>query len=933
MRHAAFCIALLTACGSSDTKDATPDPTTEDSAAPFLGTDPAVTAASGEALAGVVRDGDAGEDALTGGITAEAQSGDLVLWNSQARFVIQGARPGHGIVHTAGNVLDADIIRTDGSLGRDTVEDVFLAFGLSRLFHADSVEVLSEGGPNTAAVVQARGTDVVWEYWEGMFERTSPLVPDLHLDIITTYTLEPDSPVLHITTELTNPGDDTLTISLADGIFASGEELQPWAPGTGFEGVSTGPLEAAWYVGRHGEGTFGLFSTTDTMSVGALAELAAQLGIFFAEHPAIELGPGQTHTLRRQLAVAPDIATGEAARHQLLGTSLGTVDGTTLAADGTPVPGVRVHFVDSTGAVGAVARSAADGTLTAQLPPGDWTAWPVAAAGTDQLALPDGAGRLGPYTAGPVRQRVLDVLDGTTTATATPHATGRGELAAVPVPVTAGSSTPLAVEVPAASTLRVHIQDAAGNPLPGLLDLRWSDGRPAYTIDAALTDALDLDTGSRQAWGWTATGTIDLAVPPGTFDLHVGHSWRHSQATEADVVVSEGETVELTVTLNEVVPRDGWLAMDSHLHAAPSFDGALPMEDRLIGCATSGVDLPVATDHDAMTDYRPLATALGLDHRLQVIPGLEVTSLMRGHFNVFPLEPAPLTEVNGGAVRWWDIPEDTQELMDRMHAAGTDAIVQVNHPRSPGMFAFAGYDPNTGIAGDTNQWSWDFELMELLNGGTSDFAELREDWFSMLDLGYTRVPTGVSDSHYRFIPCGLARTDVFLDTDTPADVTHTQLLDALQAGHVVVSSGTTLRATWGDALPGDTVTSPDESLHITVQAPAWVHPGTLYVLVDGIPVHEQRLEDDDGDGTWFDDSLTIDVPDDAWVVVEVRGDTSLGDAWRNALPYAITNAFFVDPDADGWSAPGLSAMVARQRQLPAHTPDVIGGSHAAHGGH
>ena len=58
-------------------------------------------------------------------------------------------------------------------------------------------------------------------------------------------------------------------------------------------------------------------------------------------------------------------------------------------------------------------------------------------------------------------------------------------------------------------------------------------------------------------------------------------------------------------------------------------------------------------------------------------------------------------------------------------------------------------------------------------------------------------------------------------------------------------------------------------------------------------------------GVWFDDDLTFTTDTDAWFVVEVVGEVSQGSAWRDALPYAATNAFFLDVDGGGWTAPGL----------------------------
>ena len=376
----------------------------------------------------------------------------------------------------------------------------------------------------------------------------------------------------------------------------------------------------------------------------------------------------------------------------------------------------------------------------------------------------------------------------------------------------------------------------------------------------------------------------------------------------ANVEVAEGEVTGVQLAIEEVVPRDGWLALDPHLHGAPSFDGALPMEDRLLTCVATGVELPVTTDHDAIADYRPLATALGLDDKLRVVPGTEVTTVLRGHFNLYPLEATPLEAVNGGAEPWWNTPVTTQELFDRMRAlAGADAVIQVNHPRSPGMFAFGGFEPETATPSSPELWSWEFQTFELLNGGAADIDELRADWFGMLDFGLIRVPTGASDSHYRYIPCGLARTDVYVNATDVSKIDLDDVTKALLAGHVVVASGTTLRATvtgsGAPALPGDTVTASTITVHATVQAPDWIQPGTLRVYVGGEVAIEEALPPVAVDGTWLDRGWTLEVPTDTWVVVEVVGSVEQGSMWRNATPYAATNAFFVDVLGDGWTAP------------------------------
>jgi len=61
----------------------------------------------------------------------------------------------------------------------------------------------------------------------------------------------------------------------------------------------------------------------------------------------------------------------------------------------------------------------------------------------------------------------------------------------------------------------------------------------------------------------------------------------------------------------------------------------------------------------------------------------------------------------------------------------------------------------------------------------------------------------------------------------------------------------------------------------------------------------------DDAGRWIEHAFTLEPQDDAWYVVEALSDTALGTPWRGSVPYAVTNAFFVDVAGDGWDAPGL----------------------------
>jgi hypothetical protein len=904
---------LLALCSAAALLVACPAPEEPPVEPPFLGADPSVPAAPGEARAGVIREGAAGEAALFGGVNSEGRAGDVKIYDDRVQFVIGAPRRSHGFVDVGGSIIDVDLVRDDGTLGQDTVEDVFLSFALGRLFEADELVIVSDGTEGGAAHVRATGKDVPWELMQGLFELDEPTVPDLHLAIVTDYVLQPDSFSLELTTTLTNTADVPVSILPRDGIMASGEDLLPWADGRGMEGPEGNELQAVGVVGRQGEPAVILWPDSGSLTSGGVMQLAAELGIVALGHGERELGPGESLALVRSWSVAPDPLTVEGERWTHQGVELGAVVGRVTDSEGG-VAGVRIHFVradEEPASVAGHVLTAADGAFRAELPPGEWTAWAVAHSMDEHVQLPVGSGRYGAFAASTVNAQQLAALDGSAPAPPVPFAQGRTSPAPVGFSLASGDEVPLDFELEAASGLSIALLDADGAPLPGVVDVRWSGAPAESPVPPELRKALEVPDGSRAAWGWTSTGQLDLPALPGTYTIHAGHSWRHDRATATEVIVAAGERPSVELVLAEIVQRDGWLSMDSHLHGAPSFDGALAMEHRLVACAATGVEIPVLTDHDRNVDYAPLAAALGLDPRMHVVPGYEVTTIARGHFNLFPTDPDPLGSINGGVVSWWDIPRDTEELFEWMReAVDADTLLQVNHPRTPGMNALAGYDPEVGEPDRPRFWSWDFELVEILNGGVDDLDLVREDWFSFLNTGRKVVPVGVSDSHYTFIPCGHGRTDVFLDTTDVAEVTTEQVRQAVLDGHVVVGGGTTLRATLdagdGPALPGDTVVGGEATLAAQVRTPGWFAPGTLRVYRNGAVIAEEELDEAPLDGLWFDGSWTVESDADAWFAVEVQGTEPMGDAWRNNTPYALTNAFFLDVDGDGWSAPGLA---------------------------
>ncbi|MCZ6745760.1 MAG: hypothetical protein O7C74_00925, partial [Acidobacteria bacterium] len=74
------------------------------------------------------------------------------------------------------------------------------------------------------------------------------------------------------------------------------------------------------------------------------------------------------------------------------------------------------------------------------------------------------------------------------------------------------------------------------------------------------------------------------------------------------------------------VELPGTVAVDFHVHAAPSIDSVIPMMDQLAAFQAAGVDLLVASDHNIVTDYRPLIASLpAASGHIRSLPGVEVS--------------------------------------------------------------------------------------------------------------------------------------------------------------------------------------------------------------------------------------------------------------------------------------------------------------------
>lgn len=820
----------------------------------------------GEARAGVLTQ----EEALVGGPAGESRLGDVMLKNAVARFVIQGVRDGGGIANQAGSLIDADIVRSSGQPDSDLVTDWMVMVDVGHLPRAESVEVIDDGLESGVAVVRVKGHESYLDYLAGALENHN--VDDYGLDFITDYTLRADSPLLEVKTTVTLKGD-ARRLEPGDVLMDVAGIGELFVPGVGR--VDSAPSKTDWlgYVDSEDRVAVGMFSSAPDM--GAHPNMGLEIVNFLLSvsslyMPAVELETGASTTWTRWWGVGPDLATLTDAWLPAAGVTTRPASVTVSAEDG-PVAGARVTaLVD--GAPWTMGFTDANGVFAAAVPATGAVRFVADGSGSRVVRdLPDGSADYGPLS-GPAAQKVtLDALASGAVQGVIARGRGRAE---------ADEGETIALGVP--GTIHIAVPDG------GAFEARVRRTDAEVVKDALGVPPID----GLAALVYARQGSIDVPIEPGEYDVIVQRGARFEVHTE-HVTVTSGATATLDADdLTAAWSAPGWFGADTHVHSAPSSDGKLTLADRALTMAGTGVQLWFGTEHDSVADEQPVVAALGLDEVLRAVTSVEVSPVVRGHANVFPVVSNPDLP-NGGAWRWWlDPVSTTTEHFTKVRANHPGALVQINHPFSPGMPSLAGWEPGRVDRGDL--WYDGFDLLEVVKGNRDDLSVSL--YLDLISRGILVAPMGNTDSH-GFVDndpgLNLTWIEVLDDAGQPvtavSDISDAQLVAALKARRTVASNGPFVDLS---IAPGSVITAPT-TLDVVARAPSWMRVDRLTLLRDGSPV-----ETVDGDSAVF----SLDADADASFVVTAEGDTEMSPLGGHR-PYAITSAILLDVDGDGWTPP------------------------------
>lgn len=270
---------------------------------------------------------------------------------------------------------------------------------------------------------------------------------------------------------------------------------------------------------------------------------------------------------------------------------------------------------------------------------------------------------------------------------------------------------------------------------------------------------------------------------------------------------------------------DGWYRGDIHNHSEHSDGDSDPLE--IVRRAEAlGLDFLAITDHNNISQ---LARLNDIATPLILIPGFEVTTY-KGHWNVW------------GGRGWIDFRvEDEQHMAQAVAAAKQRGyLVSLNHPRPYGPdWAY----PNVDDTDCIEVWNGRWEFM-------NDIA--LEFWESRLRKGKRYTAVGGSDNHFlkREHEAQLAVPTLWVYCD--GEPSAARLLDAIRAGHVMISNGVNgprLTLTAAHAMMGDVVSLADAeplAIRVGVQGGAgcWLELHTAAGLVERQAVPDNAFQHD-----------------------------------------------------------------------------------------
>ncbi len=472
----------------------------------------------------------------------------------------------------------------------------------------------------------------------------------------------------------------------------------------------------------------------------------------------------------------------------------------------------------------------------------------------------------------------------------------------------------------------ITITDAEGRMIPAKLQFKGKGETP--------TPNWAPETGEHlvKNLAYTANGRVNVTLEAGEYELTVSRGSEY-HADYRTLKIEEGNTAGLTVKLARVVETPGWVSADFHSHSSPSGDNTSSQLGRVLNLIGEHIEFAPCTEHNRISTYEQHLESLSAKAFMATVSGMELTGtpLPLNHQNVFPLILKSQTQDGGAPVT--DASPETQ--MERIAAWDNNSVklIQQNHPDIGWLF----YDRDGNKTPDEG-YSRSFGLMNVMEIHPIDPLlkpsqfEVREgktignqtalNWLQLLNQGFRIYGVVNTDSHYNFHGSGGLKLWIKSSTDDPAKINSDEMRDASRNGHLIMSNGPYLEATFTETgtnqepvISGQDLVAKSKkiSARIRVQCPNWLDVDTVILLVNGRRSDKLTFSRDTHpdmfgkDVVKFDHTVDVELTEDAHIVVltghrtQVLGDI-MGPMWGTQHPTALSNPVFVDIAGDGFTA-------------------------------
>lgn len=854
---------------------------------------------------------------LIGGPLAQARTGDVLIQNDKIRVIIQKPRRNAGIALFGGNIIDADITRGRGEAGHDNFGITFPLINVSWTPFYKKLEVINADFANGPVIVRASGVLDVYDYIQTSIIKpfakittgvelffpeqfndslnpfqNLPKLRGVSTTVVTDYILRADRAYVIMQTHLFNNSTQNIAMPIGDWVNGSGT-LETFIPGIGFTGQGqydrngSGGVPALIYTALESNvnASYGYFYdptpftksdgtinptgvlTVSGVSIVGLGEKLIPGVIPLGDSRDVKINfalpPGETVYARYFAVGNGDAASVLRSGAQALGIPHYEIAGRVTDSNNQAVPHARVVMIDSGDKNPVnVAYSDANGNFSATL-----------STGSDKKAKMFGSGpsRVEVYKEG--------YLDGSIWAD--------GALKDLRKAGSCDTSAGLAsirCTLGQSGVVQVTARDENGRNVPARIGVVGFDPSPFHKVGAEEDQSIIADINFQsQQYGYLDTLLLDaqgnigsvghnrfvsgnsFRLEPGTYEIAVSRGPEYSMHLQR-ITVAPGGSASVNASIRKIMNTSGYISGDFHIHGINSPDSPYGQESRVLSATAEGLDLMVATDHDAITDYAPAIQKLGMQDQVTSIAGDEITPMAFGHFIIFPLQHKP-EDPMGGAFDYTKkegftpgpnhhevlSPRETFDKIDDLNEG--EQVRQVAHMMDNllGNFflarlitttKFAGVQPLSSYAdpvefrltpnsnaggnfqgpypfGSTELFTDKFTALELCIGDVKQnqlFDTALPTWFNFINLGKRATATCSSDSHRQLMhPLGMPRNFIRSAVD-PRDGTgsYSQLnpqtiAHSINQGQVIVTNGpfVTLRAT-SDGYPqnaevGDTL--------------------------------------------------------------------------------------------------------------------------------